>query len=121
MKLILELDDKDVINMQGYCKRQGISVNELVTTLFNRYIQDPADVIDELAERNGNIDELLRFAKILTNYMNEAVLDIESLIGTEEEQDDDKVMANVFRKLNREHLSKADILIDLFKEYMRLK
>lgn len=38
MRLILDLDDKLVSDMQDYCEYHGITINYLIENLFNRFV-----------------------------------------------------------------------------------
>lgn len=117
MKLILDLNEQTVQNMQGYAQAHNITINELVETLFNKYAQEPATAIDKLHVENGNLNVLNEFSKLLMEYMNEAIFDIEESAVSDEAYETDNAMANVFRKLNRDYLNEAYILINLFKAF----
>ena len=112
MKIMLDLDESVITNMQGYAEQQQTSINELITTLFNRHVQKPATIIDE---NNGK--EINKFAVTLTSYLNESILDIEALVGTEEEHKSDREMVAVYQRLNQKHVVKADVLTDLFQVF----
>lgn len=119
MKLILDLDEQTMKNMQGYTTMHNITINELVTDLFNKYVQEPANVIDKIHAENGDLRELQSFRKLLMSYFNEAIYDIEESSRSDEAYDTDEAMAHVFRKLNRDHLENPYILTDLFMEYKK--
>lgn len=121
MQLILDLDSKVVENMQGYCEQQGISINELVENLFNRHVQEPANIINEIYDEDGNLDDLKNFSKLLLIYVNETILDISDMINTTEENDEDAVMLEVFKRLAQEHIDKTYLLTDLYKVYRNNK
>lgn len=112
MKLILDLDEKTIENMQGYADTHGVTINEVVENLFNTYIQEPANIIDEYG-----LEEIRTFMTSLTSYLNETILDMESLIGTSEEYEDDKKMIEVFKVLNRDVIHQSSTTATLFKTY----
>lgn len=117
MKLILDLDEDVIKNMNGYCKQQNITLEILITNLFNRYVQEPADVIDGIYKRTGSLADLEKFTQLLREYMNEAILDIEESAKSEEAYDADEIMAKVFKVLARDLLDNAYLLTNLYKEY----
>ena len=117
MKIILDLDDKMVKDLQNYTRLQDITISELVSKLFNKYVQDPANIVGKLQTEKVTIQELEDFSELITAYVNEATLDIESLVGSDKEQENDKAMVEVFRRLNSKHLAQAEILTDLFTLY----
>lgn len=121
MKLILDLSDELVQEMEVYARRKGITVNELVSNLFTEYIKKPHAHMKTFEMDEGGIENFQKFTQILTIYLNEAIYDIESLIGTEEEDPDDEAMAEVFRALNRDYLKQLDILTELYLVYYRKK
>jgi len=112
LKLILDLDERTVQNIQGYATEKGINPSQIIETLFNSYIQEPAEAIEEYG-----LENIQKFEILITEYMNEAIYDIEELANSTEANEDDSKMANVFRKLNRDHLKNAALLTDLYKEY----
>lgn len=118
MKLILDIEEKTLNNMQGYCEQNKDNINELVERLFNKHIQDPANVIDEIVQNDG-MDKLSDFARLLTEYMSEATRDIEESAASSEAYNTDEAMSEVFKVLNRDHITKAILLTDLYKVYKR--
>lgn len=116
MKLILDLDEETVKNMQGYCQQNNISINDLVTTLFNENIQKPAMIIDKIYERDGNIEKYNNFAKTLMNYLNEATYDLEESARSDEAYETDLPMSEVFKVLNRDIID-SRITALLYKTY----
>jgi|SRR5690625_1789770 len=116
MKLILDLDQSTIENMQGYCSQNNISVNELIENLFNKYIQEPSNIIDDLAG-NSELNKLNEFAEMLTYYLNEAIYDIQESANSEESYKTDLPMVEVFKVLNRDHVQNAFILTSLYKVY----
>ena len=117
IKLILDLDDDVVKNMQGYCDHHGINIEDIITSLFNNFIQEPAELIDGLHSEDGNLDKLNNFSKLLMEYLNEAIYDIEETAKSDEAYETDRPMANVFRALARDHINKPYILPQLYKVY----
>lgn len=112
MKLILDLDEKTIENIQGFAEAHGISINEVVMNLVKTHIQRPVDLIDQMG-----LENIQEFAKIITSYLNEATYDIQALIDSNEENQDDRAMAEVFKRLNQVHIIKGDIITDLYKVY----
>lgn len=112
MKLILSLDDNVVKNLQGYAKTHDQRIEEVLESLFNQFIQKPSEKVEEIG-----LDELDNFRELLMHYLNEAIYDLESLAVSNEGVEDDERMAKVFRKLNRDHISNAHLLTDLYSVY----
>lgn len=117
MRLILDLDDDIVENMQHYCETHDITVNELVTTMFETNVQAPAEVFDDLYREKGNIKEIESFMQLLTQYLNEATYDIEESAKTVEAYETDKDMARVFKSINRDIVKQASNLTRLYQVY----
>lgn len=117
MKVILNLDEQTVKEMQDYAKEKNITINEVIETLFIKQIKEPAEVINQLYEHVGDVREIDCFREVLTSYMNETIEDIKMTIGTEEEYEDDVAIVHVFTRLNQEHLNNAAVLTDLFRVY----
>lgn len=117
MKVILDIDEKDLKNMQGYCEIHQYDLGQLMSHLFNKYIQKPATIIDTLNEHNHNISPYFEFIRIFKYYLNETMEDIQSSIGTSEEYEDDKLMLEVFKRFNLEHTNDHYLIADLFTIY----
>lgn len=116
LKLILELEEDIIRDLHTYAELSNLTVNEAFENLFNIYIKKPVDIV----EQHG-IDEIQRFLKLLTYYLNEVILDSESLIGTDEEFKDDKKMVEVFKVLNKDVVKDPSVLTALFKVYKESK
>ena len=116
MRLILDIDEKTLENMQGYCEQNNIPLEKMITSLFNKHIQEPADVIDEL-HANGELDKLHEFARMLQHYLSEATYDIQESAASDESYDTDLPMADVFKVLNRDIAKKYDVLTELYNAY----
>lgn len=121
MKVIIDIDDNTFRNIEGYCKTHNVEIGSLITNLFNKYIQVPANVIDDLYAKQGNLNELNEFRRLLTKYLNDAIYDIEESAKSNEAYDTDKVMAKVFKVLNRDLADNAYILTTLFQAYQDKK
>lgn len=119
MKLILDLDENTVKNMQGYCEQKKITLNELVETLFNRFVQEPADVFDKIYEKEGDLKKLEEFQELLVEYLNETIIDLEEVSKTDEAYETDLKMLEVFRALNREYIYDARVMSGLLKEFLK--
>lgn len=119
MKLILDLDEETHNNLQGYAAQNNLSVNDVVADLFNKYVQDPASVIDEVHAKNGDLRELIAFKKVLMTYINEAIYDIQQSSESEEAFITDEDMMEVFKVLNRDIVNEPYVLTTLFKEYKK--
>src|SRR5690625_4222055 len=117
MKLILDLDENVIKNMQGYCDQQDMTINELIERLFTQYIQDPANIIDGVYERNGSLKPLEDFSEMMTHYLNEAIFDIEQSAKSDEAYKTDFPMIEVFKALNRDIIPTAFVLTTLYKAY----
>jgi|SRR5699024_3258234 len=117
MRIILDLDEKLIGNMQGYCDTHGIDVNELVTTMFNTYVQTPSEVFDDLYERDGNIKDIENFLELLSEYIKEATYDIEEDSKSDEAYETDEVMIQVFKALETDIIRQASNLVRLYEVY----
>lgn len=117
MKIILDMDDEALKNMQGYCDVQNIEMSNLIEKLFNKYVQEPANTIDEVYSEKGNLKDLEGFQKILIEYMNEAIYDIESASKSDEAYETDERMVEVFKALSRDYLHESYILTGLYKVF----
>src|SRR5699024_10494732 len=116
MKLILDIDEKTLENMQGYCEQNNIHLEKMITSLFNKNIQEPANVIDEL-HANGETDKLSKFARMLKHYLSEATYEIQGNAASDESYDTHLTMADVFKVLNRDIANKYDVLTELYNAY----
>jgi len=117
MKLIIDINDNTLKNIQGYCQTQNIEISTLFENLFNKYVQEPADIIDQIYEKNGDLKDFQEFVKVLKSYLNEAIYDIEMLSSSPEAIEDDERMTRVFKALARDHIDQAHILTSLYKVY----
>lgn len=113
MRVILDIDDKIFEDMQGYASTHNTDVNIVLEDLFNTYIQEPANIIDEIG-----MDELNDFAHLLHEYLNESILDMKVLIGTSEEYEDDSAMIEVYKMLLQEHINSPRVITDLYKTFI---
>lgn len=121
MKLILDLPNELVQEMQIYANKEKTTINELISSLFTEYIRKPRAHLKTFEMDEGGLNNFQQFTRVLTTYLNEATYNIESLIGTEEEDPDDEAMAEVFRALNRDFIKRADIITELYLVYYRKK
>lgn len=115
MRLILDLDDKLVSDMQDYCEYHGITINHLIENLFNRFVREPAISFSEVDEEKDFWD----FVFLLENYLKEAKHDIEMLSKSSEAFDTDKAMAKVFERLIEKHLRYGFVILDLYETYKK--
>lgn len=113
MKMILNLDEQTVKDMQEYCDHHNITINKLITDLFVRYIKEPTATFFEIDDDN----EFWDFVLLLNNYLSEAIYDIKSLSESEEAFETDEAMAKVFERLSEKHIKQAYVVMDLFKVY----
>lgn len=116
MKIIIDLDDAVAGSVMAYCDETGSTPSELFTNLFNKYMQQPFDILNEIMV-NGEDEEFIKFQKLLYEYFNEAIYDIESIAESSEAYETDKAIANVFKVLARDHLKHAYIITSLYKAY----
>lgn len=116
MKLILDLDDNVVENMQGYCEQGNIDINYLVEKLFNTYIQYPAEMIDELAN-NNELDEFYTFVGLVQVYLNRAIQDIEESANSDEAYDENGSVAHAFKILSRDYINSSHITTGMYKAF----
>jgi len=119
MKVILDIDSDILDKMNGYCTQKDVPLNELIEKLFMRYIQEPANIIDELYAKEGDLKKLEEFQALLHRYLNDAIGDIEALSESGEAYDTDKPMADVFRTLSRELIHSPFVMTELFKTYTK--
>lgn len=117
MKLIIDIDQDTLKNIQEYCEVQNTTPGILLENLFNQYLQEPKNVIDEILRIEGNLDEFHKFNKFLVEYLNEAIYDIEESAKSDQAYETDEAMARVFKALARDHIDQAHILTNLYKVY----
>lgn len=116
VKVILDLDEGLAGSLMGYCQQKDLTPSQFITNLLNRYMQEPVDILHDIMV-NGEEKEFENFQKLLREYLNEAIYDIEALSKSEEAYDTDKRMANVFKVLARDYLSQAYLITNLYKAY----
>ncbi len=119
MKIVLDLDEKLIGNMQGYCDTHGIDTNELITTMFNTYVQTPSEVFDDLYEKDGNIKDIEDFLDLLSEYIREATYDIEEGSKSDEAYKTDEAMVHVFKALETDIIRQASNLVRLYEVYKK--
>jgi len=117
MKLIIDIDQDTLKNIQEYCEVQNTTPGILLENLFNQYLQEPKNIIDEIIRIEGNLDEFHKFNKFLVEYLNEAIYDIEESAKSDQAYETDEAMARVFKALARDHIDQAHILTNLYKVY----
>ncbi|WP_164219421.1 DUF6364 family protein [Virgibacillus sp. YIM 98842] len=105
-QLTLNLDEQTITNMQKYAKLHNVSVDDLVTALFIEHAQAPMETVGRIQKEQGNLDELDEFGKKLNKYLDEAAAN-----------EEDEKMAEVLNQLNKVHISKLEVLTDLYKVY----
>mgnify|MGYP001947207303 CR=1 FL=1 len=113
VKMILDLNEQTIKDMQEYCDHHNITINKLITDLFVRYIKEPTATFFEIHDDN----EFWDFVLLLNNYLSEAIYDIKSLSESEEAFETDEAMAKVFERLSEKHIKQAYVIMDLFKVY----
>lgn len=97
--------------MQNYAQHANKSVDQVVESLFKDYIEKPVEYMQTEKE------SVYAFSRLLTEYMKEAIYDLEDISKSDEAKKDDKDMTRVFRALNRDHLANSKLLTELHRVY----
>lgn len=116
MKLVLNLDENVIRNINGYCDHHKISADELVEDLFTKFVQEPADSINEFVE-NNELDDFYEFGEILKIYLYEVINSIQEDSESDEAYDTDKQMINVFKELVFNYIDNGHIATGLYKAF----
>jgi len=116
VRIILDLSEDTIRNLEGYAEIRGVSINDIVEKLFNICIQTPSDIIDKYGA-----EKVDRFGILLTKYLNETIWDMESMIGTSEENSDDRAMIEVFKELNRSSVMNSTVFTELLEVYFKFE
>jgi hypothetical protein len=114
MRIILNLEEDIIEGLNGYASHTNQSVDDVVSGLFKKYLLDPNAT---LQRTNPKLVDY--FSQTLTEYLNEAILDIDALSKSNEKSLDDKPMMNVFQTLNRDVVTNPYVFSKLLHTYLQ--
>ena len=118
MKVILDLTEEQVKQLDIAHRATGHSYEKLLMDFFCNYGQRPAEIIDELYY-NNELEQFYKFGELLTHYLVESYKDLEEVSKSSEAYDTDKAMLKVMDKLINEHLKDANLMTDLYLEFKK--
>lgn len=118
MKVILDLTEEQVKQLDIAHQSTGHSYEKLLMDFFYNYGQRPAEIIDELYY-NNELEQFYQFIKLLVYYLDESYKDLEEVSKSNEVYDTDKAMLKVMDKLINEHLKDARLMTDLYLEFKK--
>lgn len=113
MRMILDLKDEVVKDMQDYCAHHNITVSQLIENMFEMYIKEPVIAFSEIDDDK----DFWNFTSLLENYLTEAMHDIKALSKSTMAFDTDEAMAKVFKRLIEKHIKQGFVILDLYKTY----
>lgn len=114
MRIILNLDEDIIEGLNGYADHTNQSIDDVVSGLFTKYLLNPNATLQETHPKLVDY-----FAQTLTEYLNEAILDIEALSKSDEKSLDDNPMMAVFQTLNRDIVSNPYVFSTLLNVYKK--
>ncbi|OFO56027.1 hypothetical protein [Nosocomiicoccus sp. HMSC059G07] len=118
MKVILNLTEEQIKELDLAHRSTGKSYETLLMDFFYNYGQKPAKIIDEL-HRNNELEQLYRFGELLAHYFSESYKDLEEVSKSSEAYDTDQAMLKVMDKFINEHLQDARLITDLYLEFKK--
>lgn len=117
MKIILDMDDNVLKNIQDFCNFHHTKIEDLISNLFTKYIFQPSVIMEKLYKHKNDYSELYHFQKLFIQYINDAILDLESTLDSDVEYEEDKIMMEVFKRLGSKHIHDPYFMTDLFTVY----
>lgn len=117
MRIILDVDDDVFEEMKLLAEVKDISVNEMLTDLYIKYLDEPQKYIfNEMDNDNKAID---MFERRLYTYLNEMIKDIAADPKTPIVFDDS--MIPVIKAIRDELLKHPFVIVELYKAYKKSK
>lgn len=118
MKVILDLTEEQVKQLNIAHQSTGHSYEKLLMDFFYNYGQRPAEIIDELYY-NNELEQFYKFGGLFAHYLDVSYKDLEEVSKSNEAYDTDKAMLKVMDKLINEYLKDANLMTDLYLEFKK--
>ena len=118
MKLILNVSEQQIKDLQNASLGTNKSYEDILFGIFYENLHNPVERLTEIME-DGYEKDLDKFSQLLDWYLLESIKDLKDVSKTSESYDTDYVMIKIMDKIRSDYLHNVKMMTSLYDEFRK--